>query len=105
MLVTEPERRPCPIGALGALKKSQPPSNSQMDSLLDRRRYGIRPGEPGANRVSGQVGTAAVEGQGAPASAEGRHAAVGVLQVQEPDHAGHDGLARFTGRSHVSEVA
>ena len=43
--------------------------------------------------MGGEVGTAAVEGEVGPAAAKGGNAAVAVLEVEEPGHAGNDGVA------------
>ncbi len=51
------------------------------------------PRAPRAHRVRGQLGAAAVERQAGPAAAERRHAAVPVLQIEQPADAGLRGVA------------
>src|SRR4051794_5866700 len=53
------------------------------------------PEDEGPQCVRGDFGSAAVEGQGAPAPAEGWHAAIAILDVEEPGNAGFDGGADF----------
>ena len=91
MLVAEPERQPASVGLLAPGKIVEAAAHGPIDpapAVASPIRGRPAPGGQGADRMGRQVGAAAIEGQRAPAAAERGPAAVAILEVQEPLHAG-----------------
>ncbi len=88
ILIAEPQRRPTSVGVLRAVKECQTALDGRFHAICVDVSQPISPGGQRPQCVGRQVAAAAIEGQLSPAAAERRPAAIGVLQVEQPTHAG-----------------
>ncbi|OQC20190.1 MAG: hypothetical protein BWX70_03284 [Verrucomicrobia bacterium ADurb.Bin070] len=93
ILVAEPERQPAARRVLFPFQIVRRPPHRGIEAASVPMRDGlvITPGCPRRQRVRADVRTTPVKRQPSPAAAERRHAAVAVLQRQQPAQAGAHG--------------
>ena len=85
VLIAEPQRNERAVWALNAYQVARRHARSRRRSAPEHARSMLRPPrQPGADRVRREIGAAAIEGQRPPSAAKRRHAAVAILQIEQP---------------------